>query len=256
MYNNLFSLGPVTVHGYGLMIAVGVILAVILAVLRSPKRGLDENLIYGIGLAALLSGFLGAKLLYCLINLDSFLKNPWEFLSGSGFVVYGGIVGGVLAAMLYCRAQKVSFLKYFDLLAPSVALAQGFGRIGCFLAGCCYGRETNAWYGVTFPAGGIAPSGVQLIPTQLFSSAGDFAITLALLCYARKNRPDGKVGALYLILYSVGRFFIEFLRNDYRGSVAFLSTSQFIALFILVVGIALFFFKKPSAAPLVRDGQP
>ena len=255
MYNNLFSIGPVTVHGYGLMIAVGVILAVILAVLRSPKRGLDENMIYGIGIVALLSGFFGAKLLYCLINFKSFLDNPWEFLSGSGFVVYGGIVGGVVAAMLYCRVKRVSFLKYVDLLAPSVALAQGFGRIGGFLAGCCYGRETDAWYGVTFPDGSLAPGGVQLIPTQLISSAGDFAIALLLLLYARKTRPDGKTGALYLVLYSVGRFLIEFLRNDNRGSIAFLSTSQFIALFILVLGLALYFYKKPSAASLVGDGQ-
>ncbi len=255
MYNNLFSIGPVTMHGYGLMIAVGVILAVILAVLRSPKKGLDENMIYGIGIVALLSGFFGAKLLYCLINFYSFLDNPWEFLSGSGFVVYGGIVGGVVAAMLYCRVKKVSFLKYLDLLVPSVALAQGFGRIGCFLAGCCYGRETDAWYGVTFPDGSLAPGGVQLIPTQLFSSVGDFTIALLLLLHARKNRPDGKTGAAYLVLYSVGRFLIEFLRNDNRGSIAFLSTSQFIALLILVMGLALYFYKKPSVAPLVGNGQ-
>lgn len=255
MYNNLFSIGPLTVHGYGLMIAVGVILAVVLAVFRAKKRGLDENIIYNIGIATLLSGFFGAKLLYCLIEFQSFLQNPWEFLSGSGFVVYGGIVGGVVAAMLYCRVKKVSFLKYFDLLAPSVALAQGFGRIGCFLAGCCYGRETDAWYGVIFPDGCLAPVGVQLIPTQLFSSAGDFTIALLLLFYARKRRPDGKTGALYLVLYSVGRFFIEFLRNDSRGSIAFLSTSQFIAILILVMGLALYFYKKPSVVSLIGDGQ-
>ena len=78
-------------------------------------------------------------------------------LGSEGFVVYGGIITGVLAAMIYCRIKHLKFLEYFDLLAPSVALAQGFGRIGCFLAGCCYGRETTAFWGITFPEGSLAP---------------------------------------------------------------------------------------------------
>ncbi len=247
MYNDLFTIGPLTIHGYGLMIALGVLLAVFLAVHRAKKRGLDVGIVYGIGLAMLLAGFICAKLLYLLIDLDAFMKNPLEILSGGGFVVYGGIVGGALASILYCRIKKVSFLSYFDLVAPSVALAQGFGRIGCFLAGCCYGHETTAWYGVVFPDHSIAPGGIPLIPTQLISSAGDFLIVLLLILYARKSRPDGRIGALYLMLYSAGRFLVEFLRADYRGSIGFLSTSQFIALITLGLGLFFFFFKRLHA---------
>ena len=255
MYNDLFSVGSFTVHGYGLMIAVGVLAAVLLATYRAKKRGMSDDIVYGIGVTVLLAGFLGAKLLYCLLDIGTFLKNPLSMLSGSGFVVYGGIVAGALAAIIYCRVKKVRFLPYLDLVAPSVAIAQGFGRIGCFLAGCCYGRETTAWFGVVFPENSIAPGGIPLIPTQLFSSAGDFVIASLLLFYAQKKRPDGKVGGLYLILYSVGRFLIEFLRNDYRGSIGVLSTSQFIAILTLALGAILFLRSKLPVWGKYREQQ-
>jgi len=189
-------------------------------------------------------GFIGAKLLFCIVEIEAFLNEPMQVLSGSGFVLYGGIIGGILAAMVYCKYKKVNFFEYFDLAVPSVAIAQGFGRIGCFLAGCCYGRETDSCIGIMFHNSSIAPNGIKLIPTQLFSSAGNFLIAIMLSLYARKNRKTGKVGALYLILYSVGRFIIEFFRNDYRGNVGVLSTSQFISLVILAIGITMSFAKK------------
>jgi phosphatidylglycerol---prolipoprotein diacylglyceryl transferase len=244
MYNDLFKIGPLTVHGYGLMIGIGVLCALLVASNRAKKRGLDADLVYGLGIVALVFGFVGAKLLYCLVEFKSLMANPVQILSGSGFVIYGGIIGGVLAAMIYCKVKNVRFLQYFDLTAPSIALAQGFGRIGCFLAGCCYGAETDSCIGIAFHNSAIAPNGVKLIPTQLFSSAGDFIIAFILILYAKKARSTGKVGALYLVLYSAGRFFIEFFRDDYRGSIGALSTSQFIALFTLAIGLAAFFLEK------------
>lgn len=244
MYNNLFNIGPLTIHGYGLMIAIGVVCALLVTAGRSKKRGLVPDMIYSMGLLAVVFGFIGAKLLYCIIEFKSFLANPLSILSGGGFVVYGGIIAGVLAAYIYCRKKKVSFLKYFDLSAPSISLAQGFGRIGCFLAGCCYGARTDSFFGIVFQNSAFAPNGVKLIPTQLISSGGDFLFAALLLLYSRKPRQDGRVGALYLILYSIGRFIIEFFRGDERGAVGALSTSQFISLFTLVLGIALFFKDK------------
>ena len=244
MYNDMFKIGSVTIHGYGLMIGIGILCALLVAVKRTKKRNLDVDIVYNLGFWALVFGFIGAKLLYCIIEIHTFLNDPIQILSASGFVVYGGIIGGILAAVIYCKFKKVSFLQYFDLIAPSVALAQGFGRIGCFLAGCCYGRETDSFIGVVFHNSTNAPNGVKLIPTQLFSSAGDFSLALILILYARKVRNKGRVGALYLILYSVGRFIIEFFRNDYRGSIGVISTSQFISLIILVIGIIMFFINK------------
>ena len=119
-------------------------------------------------------------------------------------------------------------MPYFDLVMPAVSFAQGFGRFGCFFAGCCYGRETDAWYGITFHNSSFAPNGVKLIPTQLISAAGDFIICALLLWFASKRPKAGRVAA-------------EFLRNDYRGSVGVLSTSQLISIGAVIGGIVLYF---------------
>lgn len=240
MYNDILTIGPVTIHGYGLMIGIGILVAFLVAGKRAKNRGLSEDSVYSLGLCAVLFGMLGAKILFCIVNFKEFLANPRSFFSLNGFVVYGGIIGGILAAMVYCKIKKLKFLEYFDLVMPSVALAQGFGRIGCFLAGCCYGKETDSVFGIVFHNSKFAPNGVKLIPTQLISSAGNFLIALFLILYARKERKSGEVGAWYLILYSAGRFGVEFLRNDYRGEVfGILSTSQFISIFTFALGIIL-----------------
>ena len=190
---DLFKIGSLTVHGYGFMIGIGFILAMLLAEYRAKKLGLREESVIDITIIAGLSGFLGAKLLYVIVEFDAFVKNPKAVLGSAGFVVYGGIIAGVLCCMLYCKIKKLNFLEYFDLVMPEIALAQGFGRIGCFLAGCCYGKETSAWYGVTFPADCLAPAGVSLIPTQLFSAAGDFIFALILFILQRTLYKKKKI---------------------------------------------------------------
>ncbi len=202
---------------------------------------MNADAVFSIALLALVFGFIGAKLLYGVTDLRNVLKDPLLLLTGNGFVIYGGIIGGIAAAVIYCRIKKHVFLQYFDLMAPSIALAQGFGRIGCFLAGCCYGRQTSFPWGVVFRSSLFAPNGMKLIPTQLIMSAGDFLIAAVLLFTPVKSRKAGRCGGMYLILYSVGRFLVEFLRGANRGSVGPLSTSQFISIFTLVLGLLLFF---------------
>lgn len=244
MHNDILKIGPVTIHGYGLMIAIGILCALIVAGVRARKKGMDIDIVYSLGIVALIFGFIGAKVLFCIIEFQSFIRDPLGALSGNGFIIYGGIIGGVLAAVLYCRAKKIRFMPYLDLTAPSIALAQGFGRIGCLLAGCCYGRETDAACGIVFQHSLYAPNGVRLIPTQPISSVGNFVIAAVLLVYARKDRKTGRVGALYLILYSVGRFAIEFFRGDYRGAIGCLSTPQWMSLVTLIIGLGLFFMDR------------
>lgn len=241
MKNDLFSIGPLTVHSYGLMIALGILVCVFMGMYRARKYGYKDEAVLDIAIFGILSGFVGAKLLYVLVEFDSFLKNPMDVLGSEGFVVYGGIIVGALVGILYCRIKKLPCWEYFDLLAPSIAVAQGFGRIGCFLAGCCYGRPTDTFWGVTFPEGSFAPAGVPLIPTQLISSAGDFIITGILLVYSKHNKKAGNVGFLYMLLYGIGRFLVECLRSDDRGTVGLLSTSQFISIGIILLAIILFF---------------
>ena len=236
----LFSIGSFDIYGYGLMIALGIIAAIVLAEKRAPKLGLNPDHVFNIGMWGAGMGLVGAKILYWIVELPSIMEDPSIMLDiGNGFVVYGGIIGGIIGAVIYSRIKKIRFLQYFDLVMPSVALGQAFGRIGCFLAGCCYGRETDSWCHVVFTESMIAPNGVKLIPTQLISSGADLLHCLVLLWIAKRAKGDGQVGGFYLIFYSIGRTLIELLRDDPRGAVGGLSTSQFISLFILLAGVAM-----------------
>ena len=258
MYNNLFSIGPFTVHGYGLMVAIGVVVAMLVGDKRAGKRGLNGELVYGLTVWTIVLGFLCAKVLYIITYFKDFLASPMTFIKGNGFVVFGGIIGGVATIWGYCRLHKVSFIDMFDLAVPEVALAQGFGRIGCLLAGCCYGRETTSAIGIVFTHSDFAPNGVRLLPTQIMMSIGDFinaALLFYLAVYFEKkimsergtdeypHGTEGRLGLAYLTFYSIGRFIIEFFRNDYRGTVGFLSTSQFIGLIVIAVCILLYYFR-------------
>lgn len=240
MFNDI-HIGGITIHMYGVMIAIGFLIAYIVTEVRAKKGNLDSDIVFGILWCAIFGGLIGTRLLYYIVNIKDIVEEPsiiWDF--STGYVVYGGIIGGAAAAYIYSLVKKFSFLDYFDLVMPSVALAQGFGRIGCFFAGCCYGRETTSAIGIAFNNSSYAPNGVKLIPTQLISSAGDFIIAFVLYIYARGERESGRVASLYLIMYSIGRFGIEFLRDDYRGSVGPFSTSQIIAIMLCVVGIVMF----------------
>jgi phosphatidylglycerol:prolipoprotein diacylglycerol transferase len=152
MHNELLTIGPFTIYGYGLMIAIGILACFLLADYRAKKLGLDADLIFNTGLISVIVGVLCAKLGYLALNLSKILASddPWQTLTNSGFIVYSGLIGGILCGWVIMRLKKESFLTYFDLAAPSIAIAQGFGRIGCFLAGCCYGHPTNSPFGMVF----------------------------------------------------------------------------------------------------------
>lgn len=245
MYNDILSIGPVTIHGYGLMIGIGVVMALIAGIRLAKFKEIDPDELYNLTFIAVIGGFLCAKILFCIVEWESFIENPLRILRSEGFVVYGGIIGGTLLCYIYCRVKKLPFWKYFDTVLPAVAIAQGFGRIGCFLAGCCYGRQTDSFLGVTFHNSSFAPNDVKVLPTQLFSSAACFVMAAILFAYAKKHKNDDrKTGALYLILYSIGRSIIEAMRNDFRGAIGPLSTAQFISIFVLITGIIL--FVKPA----------
>ncbi len=243
MYNDLFTIGKFTVHGYGLMIGIGVILCYIMAEFRARRKGLDHERIFMLTIFCLIFGAIGSKVLYILTNLKNIIADPSVLLNFSdGWVLYGGIIGGIFGGWLYCRIKKMNFLDYFDIAIPSVALAQGFGRIGCFLAGCCYGNETTSAFSVTFHNSDFAPNDVPLIPTQLMSSAFDFLLCLLLIFIAAKFVKRGLVCGTYMLVYSVGRFILEFFRGDMaRGHIGVLSTSQFIAIFIFIAGLIVVF---------------
>lgn len=241
----LFRMFGRPIYGYGTMIAIGIITGVLLLNKRAKKMGYNEDSIFNMAILAVVLGVAGGKLLYIITELKNIVNNPSLLKDfSSGFVVYGSILGGMLGVFIYCRKNKWGIRKIFDLVIPSVPLAQGFGRIGCFLAGCCYGRPTTSFIGVKFKEGSLGPVDTCVLPTQIFSSIFDFLLAVFLLWYDKKERKDGRVFSLYLIIYSVGRFFIEFIRDDPRGRVGILSTSQFIGLFIILLGSIIYNFDK------------
>jgi len=251
----LFSIGPVKVYGYGLMIALACILAIWVGEYRGKKKyGIDKDMVFNCFVLSALAGLVGAKLFFFLTEMPSLLADPIGFLKEnltSGFVVYGGIICGALFGIVYCSKKKVCVRDMLDLAAPSIALGQGIGRFGCFLAGCCYGKESHSdWFYVIFPENSSAPAGVKLIPTQLISCGLDLIFFLLLCLYAKKCRKKGRVMSLYLIGYAIGRSIVEIFRNDFRGNVGILSTSQFISVFILLAGVVLFLlFGRASQTP-------
>lgn len=244
MKEKLFTLGPVPVYGYGLMIAIGIFAAYLTAEYRAKKLKLDFEQIFPLAIWCVIGGLLGAKLLFFITELKSIIENPRRLLDISqGFVVYGGIIGGILTGYLFCKKKKLNFLQYFDLVMPSIALAQGFGRIGCLLTGCCYGVETDSPLGIVFHESSYAPNGIPLVPTQTISSILNFFHFFLLLFISRRTKADGQIAGFYLIFYSIGRFILEFYRGDLeRGSVGRFSTSQFISIFIFLAGIFVVFF--------------
>lgn len=242
MHNELFTIGSLTIYGYGTCIAIGALLGILIADLRAKKESMDSNLVFDVSLWGLVAGLIGAKLTHILSHFGEFLKDPKSFLTTDGFVVYGGVILGILAGWLICRIKKVPFLKFADLIIPSISIGQGFGRIGCFLAGCCYGKPTDTILGVFFPAGSSAPSGVSLLPTQLFSSAGNFLIFAALLVFYRYQKQYwGRTTGMYLVLYGVGRFIIEFFRGDTRTYFGPLSSNQYVSILFVLLGLILIF---------------
>ena len=223
---------------------------------QAKKHGLNADIADNIVYVSLIVGYLCSKLTYVLINFNEFIKDPIHFLlNSSGWVVYGGILGGILGAYIYCRIKKVNFMDYFNLIIPEVALAQAFGRIGCFFAGCCYGKETHSHLSVVFPEHSLAPAGVPLVPTQLLSSVGDFCLFFILFKIYNNPSTKNQTAAWYLILYSIGRFMIEFLRGDVeRGFVGILSTSQFIAILVAIAGVILL-LKQKKQPQMVKENE-
>ena len=248
MYNDLFSIGPLSFNTYGLMTAIGIFSAYFWVENQAKKRKLKADSIMGLLISCLVAGYGGSKLLYFLTILPQILKEP-SLLADSlstGWVVFGGILGGLFGGWVYCRVKGLPAGDYFDISMPAVALAQGFGRLGCFFAGCCYGVETDSAFSIMFSHSEFAPNHVRLVPTQLISSVGDFLLFAILVWYDyRGKKHSGETTALYLILYSAGRFLVEFWRGDLiRGAVGPLSTSQFIGLLALVAGILLMAWMK------------
>jgi phosphatidylglycerol---prolipoprotein diacylglyceryl transferase len=269
MFPELFKIPYLnfTFNTYGFLLALAFIAGLYVMGRLAARDGLEKQKVYDLGLWVLAASLVGSKLLMVITEWDSFYRdNPRQIFTldffRSGGVFYGGFIGAVIASLIVMRVYKLPWWRTADAFAPGVALGQLIGRIGCFSAGCCWGRPTSAFYGVHFTDRGHEITGVptmvghlsdqiqrnvwaeklgglgaslHLHPTQLYEAGTMLAIFIVLLLVFRHRRFYGQVFLTYALLYAVARFIIEFWRDDPRGEIFGLSTSQFIAI-VLAIG--------------------
>jgi phosphatidylglycerol:prolipoprotein diacylglycerol transferase len=256
MYPELFSIGPLTLHTYGLLIAIGLVVGIIVASRIGKSQGIGFQKIMDMGLIIIITGIIGSRLAYVLINFSYYKTYPADIfkLWNGGLVFSGGLIAVLLVMVWYAKQTGRSLWQIGDLWAPAAAVGQAIGRIGCFMAGCCYGKPTDMPWGVVFtdPKSLAYPLNTPLHPTQLYSSFSGLIIFIILMILNRKKRFEGQVLLWFLILHSTARLLIEQFRGDDRGLIfgGSWTATQFITLIILIGSIIMLFILKPRKEKL------
>lgn len=268
MHPVLFQLGSLTVYSYGVLVAAGFIAGLWYAYRQAPRAGLDPRKIWNLGIYGILVALAVSKLWLIFSNLDYYIAYPRAIFSvatiESGGVFYGGVIGGLLWVLLYTHFQKMPFLSVLDVSAGGVALGHGIGRLGCFAAGCCYGKPTSMPWGVTFTSSVAArlsgtPLHVALHPTQLYESGAEFLNFLILIWLGARHRFSGQLIGAYFILYGIERGTIEFFRGDPGRTMMFhnsVSLMQFVSAGLILAGAALWWrgLRRPAPAGSAAPG--
>ncbi|MEW6619276.1 MAG: prolipoprotein diacylglyceryl transferase [bacterium] len=240
MHPVFLKIGPITIYSYGVMLAMAFATGIYLAQKRAKNIGLNSKIIIDLGIYILIGSIIGARLLYVLTNLDEYKSQPLQIIfSRYGFIFYGGLIGATIVSIWYLKKQKLPVWEIADVVAPSIAIGQAIGRIGCFLNGCCYGKPTTLPWGVMMP--GSNPLDLTpLHPTQLYSSLANLLTFLILSYLWQKRKFTGQIFLSYLILYSIARFMIEIYRGDNPEMLFHLTLSQIISIFIGLVAMTIY----------------
>jgi phosphatidylglycerol---prolipoprotein diacylglyceryl transferase len=244
----LFKIGSLTIYTYGFCIALGAILGFLYMSRQSKKLfGLGFEQSNNLFLLLMVAGIVGGKFFMLFEDPKLYLSHPSKFFSGSGFVFYGSLLFCIPSMLWFFKKHRIPTLAMLDVMAVVTCIVHGFGRIGCFMAGCCYGLETSSFLGVTFTdvACSADPLNTPLHPTQLYEASFIFLLMITLLVLGRSKAFEGQLFLIYLIVYAIGRGVIELFRGDTnRGFVieGILSNSQFISL--LIISVAIFFHVK------------
>ncbi|MBN1830471.1 MAG: prolipoprotein diacylglyceryl transferase [Deltaproteobacteria bacterium] len=249
MHPELFSIGPLTIPTYGFFVAMGFAVALLVTTRIGKAHGLESPQIMDMGFIIILCAIIGSRLGYVLLNPSYYLNQPLDIFKTweGGLVFSGGIVLVVLVMSWYLKRHNLPYWKTADLWAPGMAIGQAIGRIGCFMAGCCYGQPTDVKWCVVFThPKSLAPHDICLHPTQLYSSLAGFIIFAILMLLTAKKRFDGQVFIWLIILHSSARLFIERFRGDYRGLIpgTEMSITQLIALLLLIAAVITLFVIK------------
>lgn len=251
MHPVAFQLGPITVHWYGVFVALGFLAGLWTAAWRARAIGVSTETIFDLGIWQILSGLLGARIFYVVGHWEEFAGNLIEIVrvDHGGLVFYGGFIGATLTTMWYAKRKKLSIWKLADVLAPSLALGHAFGRLGCFMNGCCYGKACDLAWAVHFPVE-HETHGVAVHPTQIYETGLNLIMFAGLHLFYRRRRFDGQVFWMYVLLYAVLRFAVEFTRGDYTAYFfgGHLAPGQVTAVVMFVVALAcLWRFSKRVA---------
>ena len=246
--------GGLKVFGYGTMLVLAFVFSTWLAWWRAKRERLDPEVIIDIAFWLFLFGMIGARLFYCIEYWGTEIKSIWDALQywKGGVVYYGGIVGGTIAFFVYRHFKPFPLRPFLDVVAPSIAVGTLFGRLGCFLNGCCYGDICNYPWAISFPKysppwgqhvnlGLISRAAAQSLPvhpTQLYSALDALVILLLLTAYYPLRRRDGEVMGILMLTYPISRFLIEYLRNDEPAFFAGFTISQNISIALLVSAFA------------------
>jgi phosphatidylglycerol:prolipoprotein diacylglycerol transferase len=256
-----FEFGSLTVHWYGVMVALGFLAGLWTAGRRAAQVGIQPEKVLDFGPWIIVGAIVGARLLYVISYWkDSFAGRPFLevfMVWRGGLVYYGGLIGACLAVILYARLKAVPLWKFADILSPSIALGYFFGRIGCLMNGCCYGRECHLPWAISFPAPHethpVGGSATPVHPTQIYEALLSLGLYAGLAWLFRRKRFDGQVFASYLVCYAALRSLVELFRGDYAQHFigGWITPAHLVSIGILVTGLVLF-WKLPRAAEAGR----
>lgn len=243
MYPVLLKLGKISLYTYGLMLALGFLAGIWAAKKEARRLGESPDRITDLCFYLLISAIIGSRLFYVIVEPQSFIDAPLEIFKiwNGGLVFYGGFLAAFATAAFFIRRHAMPLWRTLDILVPGLALGHAIGRLGCFFAGCCYGEIAHLPWAITFyHPESLAPTGIPLHPTQLYSAANNFAIFAFLWFYRTRKRFDGQIFWLYVLIYGVTRTIIEIFRGDFRGQyiLGFLSTSQVIGILAALVAFS------------------
>ena len=257
MFPSITIFGKV-ISMYNIMIIIGIVFCLFYVIHICKKKNIDDNKIIKVLLFGFVGVFIGGHLLYALTRMDLiilfiskidrvdsfklFIDCMFEIFGGSVF--YGGLIGGLITSYIYIKKEKLNIDMISDLSAPLIPLFHMFGRIGCFLTGCCYGIESKIGFTYKHSLMELA-NGVNRFPIQLVETSYNLILFIILTIFYKEGKFKGKLLYIYLILYPIGRFIFEFFRGDaYRGFTFGLSTSQFISILLLIFSVSMLIIKQ------------
>ena len=267
MFPQLFHLGHFALPTYGFLVALGVLTGLVVTTKLAPSQKINPDDAWNLGVLVVLMAIVGAKVLLIINDLSWYTAHPGDIFSlqmvQAGGVFYGGVIAAIGTAIFYMRKHHMPALRTADTFAPGLALGHSIGRIGCFAAGCCFGKPTNHWWGVVFSnplAHSVSgtPLNIPIEPTQLFESAIELVNFLILYALLKHKKFDGQVIGAYLFLYGVARFFIEFIRDDPDRGTMFggaMTGTQFISILLVIAGGILWLRRKGPQPQLASATQ-